>query len=78
MFLNDEEKSVDDTLVEQPIFYRMLGLARRDIFVPDAKPKDELKTITTESVVAITKYQIKVECDLVFKDCDQRQLPRFK
>lgn len=80
LLLNDSEENMTNASpTEEPdLFYRMLGLARKDIFVPDVKPRDVLLTITTEYVLAISKYQIKLEFDLVFKDCDQRQLPRFR
>lgn len=76
MILCDVEESASSQ--ECDSFYRMLGLSRKDIFVPSAKPKDKLLMITTQSIIAVTKYHTKMEFDLVLKDCDQRQIVRFK
>lgn len=76
LLLSDTEESEKED--EHDTFYQMLSLSIKDIFVPDAKPKDMLLTVQTQAIKAVTKYHTKMEFDLVLKDCDQRQLPRFR
>ncbi len=77
MLILQDPKNENDPK-ESELFYRMLGLARKSIIVPSAKCRDLLLTVKAQSIVAITKFHLKIEYDLVLKDCDKRQIPRFK
>lgn len=56
----------------------MIGLARKTIYVPGAQSKDLLLTIGLQSIKEITKFNLNIEFDLVLKDYEERQIPRFR
>lgn len=56
----------------------MVGLARKSIYVPGAQSKDLLLTVGVQSIKEITKFSLNTEFDLVLKDYEERQLPRFR
>lgn len=63
---------------ESDLYYQILGLFKNEIFLPSAKTSHTILTVTSKDIRYLTKFSIKIESDLVIKDWDQRQIPRFK
>ncbi|XP_011863393.1 PREDICTED: helicase SKI2W [Vollenhovia emeryi] len=56
----------------------IIGLTKKEIFVPSINPSHEVVTIFSWHILKITNCQIKVDCSLVLKDWEKRQISRFK
>ncbi|EZA51202.1 hypothetical protein DMN91_012752 [Ooceraea biroi] len=56
----------------------IIGLTKRNMFVPGNNPLHEVVTISAWHVLHITKCQIKIDCSLVLADWEKRQISRFK
>lgn len=56
----------------------MISLTAKTVYVPEEKLMDILLAITAKSIVTITKFHLKIDVDLILKDWDKRQIPRFK
>lgn len=84
--LSDEiQLSVTDTAVKKQevpeypdMWYRMLSYTHEDIFQPEGAVGHEVLDITALDVMEITNKTIKLDCELVIKDWDKRQIPRFR
>lgn len=77
LILRDAEEE-ERKAKESDLFYRMIGLARKSIYVPGAQSKDLILSVGLQSIREITKFNLNLEFDLVSKDYEERQLPRFK
>ncbi|KAK2583646.1 hypothetical protein KPH14_009581 [Odynerus spinipes] len=85
---NTDTSDVDDTLPESSesnIFkeksenwYNIISLTKKNIFVPNGVPSHEVLTISAWDILEITNYQIKVDCVMVLKDWEKRQISRFR
>jgi antiviral helicase SKI2 len=62
-----------------PLWYKMLGLAsKKKICVSDGLGGHTVVTLTASDIVDILKEKVNVDTDLVFKDWEKRQIPRFR
>lgn len=60
------------------VWYRMLSYTHEDIFQPEGAVGHGVLDITALDVIEITNKTIKIDCELVIKDWDKRQIPRFR
>lgn len=74
--LKNEPKNIQNK--KSPLWYKMLGLANRDIFVCDGKPDHTILTIHGNDIIEIYTKIIKMNTEYVLNDWSQRQLPRFR
>ncbi|KMR05009.1 helicase ski2w [Lasius niger] len=56
----------------------IIGLTKKNIFVPSANVSHEVVTLYSWHILKITKCHIKVDCSLVLNDWEKRQISRFK
>ncbi|XP_065206278.1 superkiller complex protein 2 [Planococcus citri] len=63
---------------ESDLFYQMVSLSKNNVFLPSAKPSHLVVVIDSKDIKHITKFSIKIDHNLVIKDWEQRQIPRFK
>lgn len=76
LVLNDDKNETDRDEVDD--WYKMLALARTEIFVPIENAGHEILTINPIDIFEITGRTIKVNAPFVIKDWEQRQQIRFK
>lgn len=76
LVLNDTKTEIDPELPDD--WYKMLGLARTDIFAPVKGTDHDVLTIAPVDIFEITRKMVKVNAPLVIKDWEQRQQLRFK
>ncbi|XP_046818992.1 helicase SKI2W [Vespa crabro] len=59
-------------------WYSIISLTKKDIFVPSGVPSHEVITISAWNILEITNCQVKVDCGMVLKDWEKRQISRFR
>lgn len=60
------------------IWYKMLSLSKETVFSPIGKAGHTLLTISILDIMEICGKVLKINSDLVLKDCEKREIPRFK
>lgn len=56
----------------------VISLTKKGIFVPSENMSHEVVTLSAWHILEVTKSQIKIDCSLVLKDWEKRQISRFK
>lgn len=56
----------------------IIGLTKKNIFVPGNNPLHEVVTLSAWHILHVTKCQVKIDCSLVLADWEKRQISRFK
>lgn len=56
----------------------IISLTKKEIFVPSINSSHEVVTLYPWHILQITNCQIKIDCSLVLKDWEKRQISRFK
>lgn len=59
-------------------WYSIISLTKKNIFVPSGIPSHEVITISAWNILEITNCQVKVDCGMVLKDWEKRQISRFR
>lgn len=59
-------------------WHKIIGMTKKQVFVPVGVPSHRYITITPDHIVEITNVVSSVDCNLVYKDCDKRTIARFK
>jgi antiviral helicase SKI2 len=73
-----KEKSAEEN-ERDPLWYKMLGLASKNkIFIPDGVGGHAVLTLTASDLLEILKEKVSIDTDLVIKDWEKRQIPRFR
>lgn len=60
------------------LWYKMLSLAKEEIFVPSGSPGHEMLLISPNDIFEITDKTIKLDYKLVVDDIQKRQIERFR
>ncbi|KAI4466850.1 atp-dependent rna and dna helicase [Holotrichia oblita] len=69
----------DDSGANQgEMWYKMLGLARNNVFVPVGTANHKIIMINPLDIFEITSKVIKIDPQRILADWDKRQMPRFK
>ncbi|XP_043670691.1 helicase SKI2W [Vespula pensylvanica] len=73
-----ENSSKTNTKERSENWYSIISLTKRNLFVPTGVPSHEVLTICAWDILEITNCQIKVDCGMVLKDWEKRQISRFR
>lgn len=63
---------------ESLLYHKIISLTRNNIFLPTGVPSHEVLTISSFDIVKITEYMINVDCNLILRDWENRQIARFR
>ncbi|XP_022902314.2 superkiller complex protein 2 [Onthophagus taurus] len=77
LVLSDNHQKEEEA-VQKDSWYKMLALAKNDIYQPIGTATHQVLTISLLDIFEICSKSIKTDCDLILKDWDKRQMPRFK
>ncbi|XP_066597704.1 superkiller complex protein 2 [Prorops nasuta] len=64
--------------VKNELWYDMIGLTKKDIYLPNEKSSHEVLTLSPQHILKITEQIIQTDCNLIIKDWEKRQIARFK
>lgn len=76
LLLTDDRDNIEPK--EKDSWYKMLGLARNNIFVPVGTANHKVITINPLDIFEITSKVLKIDPQRILSDWDKRQMPRFK
>lgn len=78
LFVNDKGKTNEKTDESTDDWYKMLSFATQDIFQPSGVGGHSVLDIQSTDILDITLKTIKLDTDLIIKDWEKRQIPRFR
>lgn len=76
LILTDDRDDIE--VKQKDAWYKMLGLARNNIFLPVGTAGHKIITINPLDIFEITSKVIKIDPQRILSDWDKRQMPRFK
>ncbi|KAI4500959.1 hypothetical protein M0802_003762 [Mischocyttarus mexicanus] len=59
-------------------WYNIIALTKKNLFIPCGAPSHEVIIIFPWNLIEITNHQLKIDCSMVLKDWEKRQISRFR